>query len=183
MNLYALEMSERSCDAAGRNIRGLHRDIAASYEAERVLWAWIGRSCFVQAERGHPPVGMVELNCSPLPDIGAGEPVRVLSVVCPTVSVSRGAGKRGKRRPLPSDRWSDWYARKLAGAVDVDSCTVDLLRVARAYKPGTTATVKQCTAIATGTVTDAGALDGLRLAGIGTGKAYGCGLTIMEGLL
>ena len=181
MSLFSIVMGDAALAQAEQNIRWLHHRIEDSYCGDRLLWAWLTPdACLVQAESGSTPEGFREVYRRPLAPVEVGQRVEVLGVVCPTVCTPRPGAKRGVRRPLPPERWPDWYTRKLSGALDVDGCRVERLRKARAYKGQITATVQQCIAAASGTVVDVEALDRLRLAGVGTGKAYGCGLVVVR---
>lgn len=109
-----------------------------------------------------------------------GVPIRWAVIANPTKCVSRGKGVRGKRVPLPPEEWKTWVARKLDGAVNLREVDATLMPVARGKKPDRMVHHQRVLFTGTGTVTNQAALSALQRDGIGAGKAYGCGLMIVQ---
>lgn len=89
---------------------------------------------------------------------------------------------RSKRVPLPEPEWAPWVRRKLAAALDFDQVEYTLL-------PGWTGrprdgrrpiTLTRVAFAGTATVTNQDALTRLLADGVGPGKAFGCGLLLVE---
>lgn len=109
-----------------------------------------------------------------------GVPIQWALIANPTKSKSRGEGVRGKRVPLPPEEWKAWVARKLDGAINVRDVDATLMPVARGKKPDRMVHHQRVLYTGTGTVANQTALAALQRDGIGAGKAYGCGLLIVQ---
>ena len=113
-----------------------------------------------------------------------GAPVQWALIANPTMSVSRGKGRRGKRTPLGEDAWVPWVRRKLDGAINIPtnihSVDATLMPVARGQRHEMTIYHRRVIFTGTGTVASQDALADIQHAGVGAGKAYGCGLLIVQ---
>lgn len=107
-------------------------------------------------------------------------PIHWALIANPTKSVSRGKGKRGKRTPLGPDEWESWVRRKLDGAINIHEVDAHLMPVARGKRHTMTTFHRRVMFTGTGTVASQAALAALQRDGIGAGKAYGCGLLIVQ---
>lgn len=109
-----------------------------------------------------------------------GAPIHWALIANPTKCVSRGEGKRGKRTPLPPEEWKAWVARKLDGAINLRDVDATLMPVARGQKHERVVFHRRVLFTGTGTVANQVALAALQHDGVGAGKAYGCGLLIVQ---
>lgn len=90
---------------------------------------------------------------------------------------------RSKRQPLPEGEISGWVCRKLVGPLtDITVADTDRLPALPGHNPKTRHTITHTRYAITGnaTVADQKALAELLAAGIGPGKAFGCGLLIVR---
>ena len=87
-------------------------------------------------------------------------------------------GKRGTRKPLAPEEWGDWISRKLSPAIRLDVITHEPLPTLTGRKQDRIVRHARVCFTGTGIVRDAAALDEITRHGIGSGKAYGCGLLI-----
>lgn len=116
----------------------------------------------------------------------AGGMVRAVAVVNPTTAVAQprtpdGKKPRGRRTPITCPReQATWLAGRLTPHMSDVRVTITGARTAAGRRPSTGDTVRHLRAVAeiTGTVADPEGLRELAAAGIGHGRAYGCGLTI-----
>lgn len=109
-----------------------------------------------------------------------GVPIQWALIANPTKSVSRGNGVRGKRTSLSPEEWKAWVARKLDGAINLRDVDATLMPVARGQKPDRVTFHRRVLFTGTGTVANRAALSRLQQDGVGAGKAYGCGLLIVQ---
>lgn len=109
-----------------------------------------------------------------------GAPIQWALIANPTMSVSRGKGRRGKRTPLGEDDWEPWVHRKLDGAINIHSVDASLMPVARGQRHEMTIYHRRVIFTGTGSVASHDTLAGVQRAGVGAGKAYGCGLLIVQ---
>lgn len=109
-----------------------------------------------------------------------GAPINWALIANPTVSVSRGKGRRGKRTPLGEGDWVPWVRRKLDGAINIHTVDASLMPVARGQRHEMTIYHRRVMFTGTGTVTSHDTLTRLQHDGVGAGKAYGCGLLITQ---
>lgn len=179
---------------APTDAHAMHRAIHAATRSNnsRVLWARPAPDRLVIRTNGAVdwaelpgaiPVGVV---LTVIPQ--AGEQTRWALVANPcraTGSRDPATGRligRSKRVPLPEPEWEPWVRRKLAAALDVDQVEHTLL-------PGWTGrprdgrrpiTLTRVAFAGTATVTNQDALTRLLADGVGPGKAFGCGLLLVE---
>ncbi len=168
----------------------VHQAVAASTSGQRVLWAAPTPSLLiVQAEqvvwRGPATTG--------IPDVFAvrrwrdGDRVMFGLIAAPTSGVGRlrpdgtPSDRKGRRR-LPVGEHADWLTRKLGSAAQITELTVTPKSAAVGCRPGTRSRITITRSLFTGaaTVTDADVLAGLVSLGVGTGKAFGCGLLLLK---
>lgn len=175
-----------------RDSHYLHRLVASLTDGyDRPLWALPApETLIVRAphlvEAALPDRARVSTSTSLIPDAGAC--VEWALVANPT----RATGPRGddgrligrsKRQPLPDDQTVDWVARKLTGPlVEVTVAACERTRALTGHNPRTGRTITHTRHMATGTavVEDQGAFAELLRAGVGPGKAFGCGLLIVK---
>src|SRR5690606_27648372 len=89
---------------------------------------------------------------------------------------------RSKRQPLPEPEWESWVRRKLDGALDLDQISHERLPGWPGRpRDGRAPIIHMRVAYAgTGRVTNPDALARLLADGVGPGKAFGCGLLLVE---
>lgn len=109
-----------------------------------------------------------------------GAPIHWALIANPTKSISRGMGKRGKRTPLGPDEWESWVRRKLQDAINIHDLDAHLMPVARGKRHTMTTYHRRVMYTGTGTVANQQTLSQLIRDGVGSGKAYGCGLLITQ---
>lgn len=108
-----------------------------------------------------------------------GAPIQWAMIASPT-KATRIKGRRGKRTPLPPEEWKQWVARKLDGAINIHTIDATRLPTARGRRHTMTVTHRRVMFTGTGTVASQAALAELQHDGVGSGKAYGCGLLIVQ---
>lgn len=108
-----------------------------------------------------------------------GAPIQWAIIANPTKTAFT-RGHRGKRVPLPPDEWKSWVARKLDGAINIHSIDATEMPTARGRRHTMTVTHRRVMLTGTGTVANQAALTALQHDGVGAGKAYGCGLLIVQ---
>lgn len=99
-----------------------------------------------------------------------------------TLTTPEGA-ERKPRHALPETDWAAWLTRHLQPALDLTGRIGHRkLPAARGHHHGRAGTVTHARAMfhATATVTDPERLAALTAAGVGHGKAYGCGLLLIR---
>lgn len=170
-----------------RDSHTIHRSIEALAHGTRTLWA-------------QPQPGLLILRTTLVVDwtqiqgaasaatvlcpthYEAGQAVSWALVGNPTKSVHSGTGPdgkptgRGKRTPLPAGQVPAWVQRKLAPGLIV-SPDLETQLLAPSVGRGMTLTRWACTG--TATVIDPDALEQLLYLGVGSGKAFGCGMLIV----
>lgn len=113
--------------------------------------------------------------CTPI----TGAPIRWAIIANPT-KATRIKGQRGKRTPLPPEEWKAWVVRKLDGAINIHTIDATRMPTARGKRHTMTVTHQRVMFTGTGTVASQATLAELQHAGVGAGKAYGCGLLIVQ---
>lgn len=180
--------------AAPTDAHAMHRAVHAATRnsSNRVLWARPAPDRLVIRANGAvdyselPGAIPVSVASTVVPQ--AGEQTRWALVANPcraTGPRDPATGRligRSKRVPLPEPEWEPWVRRKLAAALDVDQVEHTLL-------PGWTGrprdgrrpiTLTRVAFAGTATVTNRDALARLLADGVGPGKAFGCGLLLVE---
>ena len=153
---------------------------------DRLLWCQPRRDLIlVKAPTTLPAAGFPGLaddaTCRPLALIHEGT-VELALIANPTEYTARGESDGRKRnRPLSPDRWGEWLARHLDGAVDLHEVATEALGAQRVTKPGRRVTHTRVGFHAVGNVLDPALLARAILCGVGRGKAYGCGLLLVAG--
>lgn len=181
-----------------RNMHALHQAVLAATadtagtSVERALWAapTPGLLLVQTPTRLDPAViGGAEVERTvdvgaALDRLGAGARVRfgLVANPCRAERVTASGIGRARRVPLPNADRPDWLRRKVADALVVEELVDRPLRPVAADRAEGRAALARHLYTGTATVTDPAALAGLVRAGVGPGKAYGCGLlTIREG--
>lgn len=98
----------------------------------------------------------------------------------PTIAKPQGKGKRGKPTPLPPEKWNTWLERRLGDALTIESIDTERLPVARGRYHARNTTHHRVMFLGTAKVHNHNALHHLQVEGVGRGKAYGCGLLILQ---
>ncbi|MGO5253404.1 MULTISPECIES: type I-E CRISPR-associated protein Cas6/Cse3/CasE [Collinsella] len=159
--------------------RWLHQRIAEVSSDPRPLWAFPRHGIVItQTRLGLAPEWAIRVSQGDLKFCPEGAVVQMALIANPTRSMRGGGGGRGTRNPLAEADWDGWFLRKLSSAVDVTHIAHHNLAPVVTAKPGHVVTLRRVEFIASGTVTDADALHALRISGVGSGKAYGCGLLL-----
>lgn len=171
-----------------RDSHTIHRSIEALAHGTRTLWA-------------QPQPGLLVLRTTltvdwtQLPDADgaathlcatryqAGQRLTWALVGNPTKAVHVGTGTdgkptgRGKRCALPAPEVPAWVQRKLASALTIHP---DLQAELLSPSVGRGMTLTRWACTGTATVTDPDALEQLLHTGIGPGKAFGCGMLLVQ---
>lgn len=182
-----MQLTELRLNRAGRSlladIQKTHRTIqwAARADGDRVLWAAPRTDVLIvqspQPIRAADFGGVVVESHSRTRPTGLTGQVTLTLIAHPT-RAQQNRGVRGRHSPLPMDEWEAWFRRKLSPAVDVGPVHVQDLGPRTGRRYGDRVVHRWVGFAATGTVTDPVALDHLAVAGVGRGKAYGCGLLL-----
>lgn len=184
MQITTCTLTRRS-RALSRDSQAAHRTLKHDIRG-RFLWALPEpRTLVVQHEEAvHWPDVMpgvvARTHTTDVSTPPTGVPIQWALIANPTKSVSRGEGVRGKRIPLPPEEWKAWVARKLNGAINLHAVDATLMSVARGQKPDRMTFHRRVLYTGTGTVANRAALARLQHDGVGPGKAYGCGLLIVQ---
>ena len=109
-----------------------------------------------------------------------GAPIEWAIIANPTKARSQGPEKRGKVTPLEPGLWKKWIERKTAGAINIHDVDATPLPTARGQRHTAVVTHRRVLFNGTGTVANHDLLAALQNEGIGRGKAYGCGLLIIQ---
>lgn len=109
-----------------------------------------------------------------------GAPIQWAMIANPT-KATPVKGQRGKRVPLPPEDWKAWVARKLDGAINLRDVDAALMPTARGKRHDMIICHRRVLFTGTGTVANQEKLAALQHDGVGAGKAYGCGLLIVQG--
>lgn len=178
--------------ALGRSARNLTRDTQAMHRTLKhdipghFLWSLPDRNSMVvqHDEPVHWPTVMpgviTRTHTTPADTPITGAPVKWAIIANPVKAVKQARGKRGKRTPLPPDEWKTWIERKLDGAVNIHTVDATLMPVGRGKRHGMTLYHQRVMYLGAGTVASQSHLAELQRSGIGPGKAYGCGLLIVQ---
>lgn len=110
----------------------------------------------------------------------SGVPVRWGLIANPTKCVRRSGSGRGKRVGLPPEGWKAWVQRRLGEVINIHSIDVAGLPPARGFKTDMRTTHARVLYTGVGTVANHDALRGAQYTGVGPGKAYGCGLLVVQ---
>lgn len=98
----------------------------------------------------------------------------------PTKSTPQPHGKRGKITPLPPEKWNTWIDKKLHQAINIHTIDTCGLPTGIGHRHTQKVTHRKVLFTGTGTVKNQQTLNHLIETGIGRGKAYGCGLLLIE---
>lgn len=109
-----------------------------------------------------------------------GAPIHWGLIGNPAKAVMRPGAERGKRQALPPSEWKAWAQRKLGEAINPHSIDATAMPTAHGTKPGMRTTHKRVLFTGTGSVANRDRLAALQHNGVGPGKAYGCGLLIIQ---
>ncbi|AWB84799.1 type I-E CRISPR-associated protein Cas6/Cse3/CasE [Corynebacterium liangguodongii] len=109
-----------------------------------------------------------------------GAPITWAIIANPTRAIAQGMGKRGKRVAVTPDGWKRWIGDRLEGAINIRDLDAAGLPVARGKRHEMRTTHHRVLYTGTGTVANQARLAELQATGIGRGKAYGCGLLIVQ---
>lgn len=183
MHLTTCALTRRAGRIA-RDSQAMHRTLKHDIPG-RFLWSLPqGRTLVVQHEEpvhwpGVMPGVVARTHTTTVDTPITGAPVTWALIANPTKSQFR-PGKRGKRVPLPPEEWKAWVGRKLDGAINLHEVDATLMPVARGKRHEMTIYHRRVLYTGTGTVANQQALAGLQRDGVGAGKAYGCGLLIVQ---
>lgn len=176
---------------APHDAHAMHRAITAATTTSpgRVLWAQPVPDLLVIRSASLPDWGMIDgataCDTTTNPPVSTGDRIHWAMIANPSIRDgvgSRGNGRfdrrgTGKRIAVDEARVPAWAARKLAPALDAGGITAHRLAPAR----GRGITITRYAIAGEATVTDAEALADLMSAGVGAGKAFGCGLLQVGG--
>lgn len=174
----------RSAGRIARDSQAMHRTLKHDIPG-RFLWSLPeSRTLVVQHEEpvhwpGVMPGVVARTHTTTVDTPITGAPVTWALIANPTKSQFR-PGQRGKRVPLPPEEWKAWAGRKLDGAINLHEVDATLMPVARGNRHEMTIYHRRVLYTGTGTVANQQALAGLQRDGVGAGKAYGCGLLIVQ---
>ena len=166
--------------------QAMHRTIA--YSAGRCLWGLPNQHTLViqhdQVIDWHESLpGLISAARTTIaPPVEQGTRVRWAIIANPVHAPIQPGEKRGRRTPLPPERWAEWVTRKLAPALRLDSIRHEPLPTAGGWRHTNRVVHRRVLFSGEGTVTDPVRLGELRRAGVGPGKAYGCGLLLVRPL-
>lgn len=166
-----------------RDAHAMHRAVAAatSIDTGRVLWAQPVPDLLVIRSAHVPDWGVIDgaTGCTLADHPTPTGPIRWALIANPSkVDSCRCSSHHdhrrgtGRRVALPEPEIPAWAARKLDGAIDIDRIECERLAPAR----GRGITITRYAIAGTGTVVDPHRLAEVMAAGIGPGKAFGCGL-------
>ena len=171
------------------NPRDLHTVLCWAFPHDEVRLLWTRprpETLLVQADTGPDPdrlIGLIETHqCTDPQHVWpVGAAVTLSGVLNPTTGNSghRPDGtRRSGKKPVPAENLAVWLEPRLHG-LTATRVTAENLPSSRVTKPnGHTVNLARVAVRVTGTVTDAEALAGMLAAGLGDGRAYGCGLLI-----
>lgn len=168
-----------------RDSQALHRTIAHAL-GERGLWAMPDhRTLVIQHEKPIDWTTRLEGIIAHSHTIErrthqADTQVEWALIANPVAAIMQPGLKRGKRRPLPPEKWNSWVERKLTPALDIHRIDGTALPTAVGKRHGARTIHRRVLFTGLATVTDPDALTRLQDTGIGPGKAYGCGLLITQ---
>ena len=108
-----------------------------------------------------------------------GVPVRYAMIGNPITNVTQPGG-RGKRVPAPPEKWKSWCERRLGDALNLTLIDSTLLPTATGKKNTMKTTHQRVLFTGEATVKNQEALAQVMRDGTGPGKAYGCGLLLVE---
>ncbi|WP_151530555.1 MULTISPECIES: type I-E CRISPR-associated protein Cas6/Cse3/CasE [Corynebacterium] len=170
-----------------RDAQAVHRTLLHATGGARPLW-------------GCPsPHGLVVRHDAPvdwktaMAGVADGYTTRVEEIPAPGAEITFGLignpakaekreGTRGKITALPEAEWDTWLLRKLAPALDIPHLTLGHVPLANAHgvKPQRRVTLRRVMFRGEAIVNDQIVLAQLLANGVGRGKAYGCGLLLVE---
>jgi hypothetical protein len=194
-----LDLEHEDAAAETLDCHRLHARIAGLFDAipcpdgARILWSQPRRDILVL--QGPAPVSVRDLppgyavsattRAVTVPPVGAR--VAVSLIANPTMRQALGGpdaapGSRGPRIALPPQRRVEWLARKLDGAIRLDDGRTggQDLPAGRGRRGRDAVTLARHCYRAEGAVADQENLARLVLAGVGSGKGYGCGLLVIQ---
>lgn len=170
-----------------RDVYERHRDVEALADGlpGRLLWAEPRPGRVVVQAGGPLPAPDAALDLGPqLAALAAGDRVRWALIGNPTECLARhapdGSRMRGVRTVLPEDRRRGWVERKLAPVLEITRLLDEPLPAAAGTKRGRRICHARHAYAGTGFVSDADALREAVAAGVGHGKAFGCGLLLIK---
>lgn len=109
-----------------------------------------------------------------------GAPITYGLIANPTWAQSQGHGQRSKRRALPPEQWNQWLERKLGDALNLHHIDCTALPTAIGKRHTTHTIHRRVLYTGEATVKNHEQLDKILHTGIGSGKAYGCGLLLTQ---
>lgn len=153
---------------------------AAAHPGGRVLWAApTPDRLIIQADR---PADLDHARTRTVrTDWPAGTPITWALIACPTVCGRPHPGAPTRRQVLRTDfDRTEWACRKLGAALDVTDIDVEDMGTWGGQKHGRRVAWHRVAYAGAGTVRDPDALATLIRSGVGPGKAYGCGLLLVQ---
>lgn len=168
-----------------RDTQAVHRTLMHACQGVRPLWGMPDHHHLVV--RHERPVdwvasldGVVQQAVTvPTTTPETGVPVRYAIIANPVVSITV-PGKRGKRTPAPPEKWNAWLERRLGEALNLRSIDGTLLGTAHGKRHDTRVLHTRVLFTGDATVRNRAALETVLRDGAGPGKAYGCGLLLVE---
>ena len=161
-----------------RDRQMLHRTIATELHPERPLWALSGDTLIVAASK--PVDGLRLFRSARAADMPLAHPIGtrlvISGIINPVVQRAR-EGRRSSKHRLAPDLVPDWLRSRIHGA-DVEDVDVEVLRPIHGLHGEHRITICPVGVTATATVTDPAALADVLAAGVGSARAYGCGLLL-----
>ncbi|EEI77643.1 type I-E CRISPR-associated protein Cas6/Cse3/CasE [Corynebacterium striatum] len=167
--------------------QAVHRTLLHATDGKPVLWASPDTKHLVV--RHETPVdwikairGVTQAVTLPTQIPAASARINYALIGNPILSQYQGPNKRGKKTPAPPEKWNEWLQRRVGNALNLHSIDGTRLPPAKGKKPDMQTIHHRILFTGRATVKDQDALQTLMESGIGSGKAYGCGLLIVEEL-
>ncbi|WP_018024111.1 type I-E CRISPR-associated protein Cas6/Cse3/CasE [Corynebacterium ulceribovis] len=171
---------------AARQFRDAHHAHAIIYTflGERGLWAQPQPDTIV-IQHGRPIDWLAHDDLikssftTEIPQHADGDEITFALIGNPTFQKFE-RGKRGKRKPLPPERWNEWLERRMGEILDLHTIDTTSMSTATGRYHARRTTHLRVMYLGMATVKDAARLHTLKANGVGRGKAYGCGLLITQ---
>lgn len=168
-----------------RDTQAIHRTLGHIFDKQKILWSTPATDVLVVQHDGTIDWGNELENCVKIAQTvetktpTTGVPVRFAIIANPVVTKTDANGKK-KKYGLPADQNDGWIRRKLDGAINISESSSQVLPVARGKRHEMKTIHHRVLFDGYGTVADQEKLQQLQNDGIGRGKAYGCGLLLVQ---
>lgn len=166
--------------------RHIHGILATT--PDRPLWARIAPTQIITrtkhplpAHQFHPIAEQMLQTTETLPALGAR--ISLAGIANATITTTHGEPRRNakKRRiSVPIDQRAEWLAAKLEGVINMTLIETEPLAPILVPKPTGLVTIDRTGYYATGAVANTHRLAYLLANGVGHGRAYGCGLLLVQ---